>query len=65
MKKLIIVIALAATFAACKKNEVCYNCTYGVYGGVIRPADEYCGDINNYHPKAPDGADLSFFCTPK
>lgn len=51
MKKLLIAIIVIISMASCKKEGICYECTFGIVNGVIHEPVTYCG---------PDGATHEF-----
>jgi len=49
MKKLLLIILVALTFASCKKEtarrgENCYHCTFGTFNGATKAPLDYCGE---------------------
>jgi hypothetical protein len=63
MKKLLLIILIATSFTACKKQGQCYHCTFGTISGYTPPPEDYCGPLP--YVKKVNGNEVNTFCSPK
>lgn len=64
MKIIAILFFSLALLSSCKKDSICYDCTFGTVNGVQRPPEIWCGDPNHIFTDAQGNA-MNSFCRPR